>query len=52
MGAYKRVRLTVNVIYCHLNIRFSTVPLTLRANVVALALVVKRLQARDSIPPI
>jgi len=42
----------IGLFFVHLNILFSTVPPTFRANVAALALVVNLRQAWDSIPPI
>jgi hypothetical protein len=52
MGTYQTIGLAIDMVDSHLNILFSTVPLTLRANVVAPALLVNLRQAKDSIPPI
>ncbi len=49
--ANERVMYAKYLVSVHLKIRFSTVPPTLRAKVVAWALVVNLRQARDSMPP-
>jgi hypothetical protein len=51
MGTHQAIGLAIDMVNSHLNIRFSMVPLTFRANVVAWALVVNLRQAWDSKPP-